>query len=73
MTKKEIVDYYVAHINDRKTGRFHSYESMMVDWEDFIGSLYMSDAITERQRDSLAEPCTEKGFKKFNERFEQKE
>lgn len=70
MTKKEIIDYYVTQQNDRKMGRFGSYESMMIDWKDFIENLYMSDAITEKQRDSLTEPCTETGFEKFNERFE---
>lgn len=72
MTKKEVIDYYVEHNNARKTGRFRSYESMLADWRDFVGNLYMSDVITERQRDSLAEPCKEKGFEKFNERFEEK-
>lgn len=70
MTKKEIVDYYVEHNNERKTGRFHSYASMMIDWKDFVENLYMSDAITEKQKDSLAGPCAEKDFEKFNERFE---
>lgn len=70
MTKEEIIDYYVAHNNDRKTGRFDSYKSMMIDWKDFVENLYMSDAITEKQKDSLAGPCTEKDFEKFNERFE---
>lgn len=75
MTKQEVIDYYIIH--SRENGRFRfskaDYNSIRLDWKDFIENLKMDDCITERQYQALMNenlPCKKKDLYTFIKRID---
>lgn len=64
MTKQQATNYFLEVNNP-----FCDYYAMQLAWQLYIDDLCMSDAITQRQRENWTNPCTPRGFKKFNKKF----
>lgn len=76
MKKQEVVDYYIAHTKEHGRFRFlkSDYNSIRLDWKDFIENLKMDDCITERQSQALMSenlPCKEKDLDTFIKKVEE--